>query len=221
MPTPKVVYWSAAIKRARVGKNGSAAVTVTSLSRDAKTTNIQDWLENVLAPRYEKSWTGCICYNDQPPDGSNPSNVGHCKGVVLWNENLVGWLIHSFPRWPKSAAFKRNNATGIISSVDVNVTFDEHKTGEGDVEQAVREESALAMNGTVADQQLHMGQSAVWLALPGSQLDGVLQQLGTMGANVYYNITASGGKQKIPSPFGKFVNFYTLDLGYAARAFES
>jgi hypothetical protein len=25
---------------------------------------------------------------------------GHTKGVVLWDGRLVGWLVHSVPKWP-------------------------------------------------------------------------------------------------------------------------
>lgn len=58
---------------------------------------IDDWLNmNVKS----KEWTGELFYNDEPPDHSCYSYGGHSKGILVWNESEIGWLIHSVPKWP-------------------------------------------------------------------------------------------------------------------------
>lgn len=62
--------------------------------------DIDAWMSSVLM---SQGWTGWFCYNDDPPNPKGkPAQAyfGHCKGVVLWNDAVVGWLIHSVPRWP-------------------------------------------------------------------------------------------------------------------------
>nr|XP_033780589.1 deoxyribonuclease-2-alpha [Geotrypetes seraphini] len=41
-----------------------------------------------------------VLYNDQPPNGFNPSNGGHTKGVVLLDKAQGFWLVHSTPHFP-------------------------------------------------------------------------------------------------------------------------
>lgn len=70
-------------------------------------TIITNWLEDVFT-HTRQSWEGYMYYNDQLPDGTQESeflngvvNDGHCKGVVVWNADRMGWLIHSIPKYPR------------------------------------------------------------------------------------------------------------------------
>ncbi|XP_030051137.1 deoxyribonuclease-2-alpha [Microcaecilia unicolor] len=44
-----------------------------------------------------------ILYNDQPPNGFNPTNGGHTKGIVLLDKAQGFWLVHSTPHFPPIA----------------------------------------------------------------------------------------------------------------------
>lgn len=64
------------------------------------------WLADAFG-HTNQIWTGHLYYNDQLPEGykelpflNGIVNDGHCKGVVLWNADRVGWLIHSVPQFP-------------------------------------------------------------------------------------------------------------------------
>jgi hypothetical protein len=74
-------------------------------------TIIQNWLEDVFT-HSGNTWDGRMYYNDQLPDGVKESeflngvvNDGHCKGVVVWNAERVGWLVHSIPKFPAIPKF--------------------------------------------------------------------------------------------------------------------
>ncbi|KAK9827043.1 hypothetical protein WJX74_004527 [Apatococcus lobatus] len=58
---------------------------------------IDDWAHRTLL---KEDWDGWVMYNDEPPGGKASGSVGHCKGVVAWNSDKAGWLIHSVPLWP-------------------------------------------------------------------------------------------------------------------------
>lgn len=71
-------------------------------------TDIDLWLQ-LQRGRTLQKWTHWAVYNDQLPHyikecgflkGIN--NSGHCKGVVMWNNEKVGWLIHSIPKFPST-----------------------------------------------------------------------------------------------------------------------
>jgi len=44
---------------------------------------------------------GWVMYNDDYPNGGNPSNKGHSKGVVAFDRTGGYWLVHSIPRFPQ------------------------------------------------------------------------------------------------------------------------
>jgi deoxyribonuclease-2 len=60
--------------------------------------NINDWVKNIFS---RHKWTDKIIYNDDTPKDEAVSNYAHAKGVLVWNEDTIGWLIHSSPNWPK------------------------------------------------------------------------------------------------------------------------
>jgi hypothetical protein len=62
--------------------------------------NIDDWLHNNIMMNY--NWTGELFYNDEPPNAPTTFTGGHCKGVLVWNDKFLGWLIHSVPKWPET-----------------------------------------------------------------------------------------------------------------------
>lgn len=68
--------------------------------------DINDWINKL----YDKRWTNWITYNDQPVFHSqlniydkikHHTSKGHCKGIFCWNDNEIGWLIHSVPKFPE------------------------------------------------------------------------------------------------------------------------
>jgi hypothetical protein len=63
-----------------------------------ETVDVEAWLDCHL--RSGGSWKCELFYNDEPPVGPCFSGGGHCKGVIVWNNDEVGWLIHSVPKWP-------------------------------------------------------------------------------------------------------------------------
>ena len=64
--------------------------------------NIDDWLYDTMI-KYN-IWTGELFYNDNPPNSIENAHTGggHSKGVLLWNETELGWLVHSLPDWPET-----------------------------------------------------------------------------------------------------------------------
>ena len=60
--------------------------------------DLNDWLTHLYA---QKTWTGWFCYNDELPDDDHTTK-GHCKGILTWNQERIGWLIHSVPKFPRT-----------------------------------------------------------------------------------------------------------------------
>ena len=58
---------------------------------------IDTWAHKTLLA---EDWDAWIMYNDEPPGQKAAGSSGHCKGVIAWNAQKVGWLIHSVPLWP-------------------------------------------------------------------------------------------------------------------------
>jgi hypothetical protein len=46
-----------------------------------------------------------VCYNDAPPandcNAKTNTDFGHCKGILAWSKDRLGWLVHSVPLWPE------------------------------------------------------------------------------------------------------------------------
>jgi hypothetical protein len=69
------------------------------------------------ACRLLQGWAGWVCYNDDPPAGSagrGGMTFGHCKGILAWSRDRLGWLVHSVPCWP--AAFNDAAVSPLVSS---------------------------------------------------------------------------------------------------------
>lgn len=68
------------------------------ICNDSKCNSIEEWMTLNI---FNHDWKGELFYNDHPPFKKNAfSNGGHCKGIVVWNNEKVGWLIHSVPKFP-------------------------------------------------------------------------------------------------------------------------
>jgi deoxyribonuclease-2 len=71
--------------------------------------NINEWIHNVYTKKNNK-WIYQLLYNDEIldnmieniPDNKNfyLNKKGHNKGILLWNDKKIGWLIHSVPKYP-------------------------------------------------------------------------------------------------------------------------
>jgi deoxyribonuclease-2 len=61
--------------------------------------DVHGWLRSHLETR---SWVGWMAYNDDPWGPEACFTGGHAKGIVVWDEARVGWLVHSVPSWPAS-----------------------------------------------------------------------------------------------------------------------
>jgi len=65
--------------------------------------SIDDWIQQIFGQHH---WNGFLAYNDEIPDeittksSGSWDQFGHTKGLLVWNEQKVGWLIHSVPKWP-------------------------------------------------------------------------------------------------------------------------
>lgn len=85
----------------KVGDTAHIYTSNPTLDTGQDTVHIDTWIARVMGTH---SWTGWYMYNDDPPRTSSVTyrHSGHCKGIVLWNDQHVGWLIHSIPQWPSS-----------------------------------------------------------------------------------------------------------------------
>lgn len=71
--------------------------TVHVYSNTDRQMDVDEWISSVMGSH---NWTGWYMYSDDPPCKIRFVPQGHCKGIVLWNEHVVGWMIHSIPQWP-------------------------------------------------------------------------------------------------------------------------
>jgi len=116
IPTSAASLWySVALKAPR----GDQTHTFWSSNRGGSSpvTIINTWLSDVFT-HTQQTWDGYVYYNDQlPEDASEASflngitNDGHCKGIVVWNTQAIGWLIHSIPRFPMPVKFDPTKTT--------------------------------------------------------------------------------------------------------------
>lgn len=69
-----------------------------------KTLDANEWISEVMASH---NWTGWYMYSDEPPTTTRFASQGHCKGIVLWNSEVVAWMIHSIPKWPSKVPLEQ------------------------------------------------------------------------------------------------------------------
>ncbi|XP_051529236.1 deoxyribonuclease-2-beta [Myxocyprinus asiaticus] len=53
-----------------------------------------------LYSRYTSNSSVYMLYNDAPPELKYPSNYGHTKGVILFDQSQGFWITHSVPHFP-------------------------------------------------------------------------------------------------------------------------
>ena len=58
---------------------------------------INDWINNI----FETHKINKIFYNDEVPGKTTDSSHAHAKGILLWDNMTIKWLIHSVPKWPE------------------------------------------------------------------------------------------------------------------------
>ena len=74
--------------------------------------DINTWLSNLYCVNHFNNW---IVYNDDISKIAEKHTMkGHCKGIVTWSKDSIGWLIHSVPNFPRK--FKGN----IISQIEMS-----------------------------------------------------------------------------------------------------
>ncbi len=104
-----------------------------------KALSIDAWAHRTLL---EKDWDGWIMYNDEPPVGESKGTCGHCKGVVAWNAESAGWLIHSVPKWPPAFTEQLDGREILDNIKDDQVIFGQSfawiEIPRGDLEKVLR-----------------------------------------------------------------------------------
>jgi deoxyribonuclease-2 len=77
-----------------------------------KDVDINIWLSNIYQYSEWKYW---ILYNDESDRiGYKHTKKGHCKGILTWDDNKIGWLCHSVPNFPR--VFEGNKISTIEES---------------------------------------------------------------------------------------------------------
>ena len=101
--------------------------------------DLDAWIASALDGR----WTGWYCYNDAPPP--RPGRpvprvvVSACKGIVLWNDALAVWMVHSVPGWPVGTPLQR-----VPSSAVPTASF---AVWRGDISRLSRIEAQIDLMG--------------------------------------------------------------------------
>jgi deoxyribonuclease-2 len=74
--------------------------------------DINVWIQNLYCV---SNWPNWVVYNDDIHKISEKhTSHGHCKGILTWNNDRIGWLCHSVPNFPRE--FKRNKISMIEPS---------------------------------------------------------------------------------------------------------
>lgn len=78
--------------------------------------DIHTWIQMVLG---RHTWTNQLLYNDEEPTNipihSFPHHKGHTKGILLWNSEKIGWLVHSVPKYPEPLQLRKPFVVPIIA----------------------------------------------------------------------------------------------------------
>jgi deoxyribonuclease-2 len=93
---------------------GVAGVALSPAGVVEPVANINHWLQEAYPRGLWRDW---MIYNDQH-DGRFGGGGGHCKGIVVWNNDTIMWLCHSVPKFPASfhpdEALPPLDASGLI-----------------------------------------------------------------------------------------------------------
>lgn len=90
--------------------NGVESLVYNASNKDfVKNDNIHDFINEIYDST--KHWKHWICYNDEV-ENSKKTSRGHCKGIVTWNHNKIGWLCHSVPKFPQNI-----NSNGTVTPI--------------------------------------------------------------------------------------------------------
>jgi hypothetical protein len=74
--------------------------------------DINVWIQNLYCVSHWPNW---VVYNDDLSKISEKhTSYGHCKGILTWNNDRIGWLCHSIPNFPRM--FKKNKISMIEPS---------------------------------------------------------------------------------------------------------
>lgn len=92
--------WSVALK----SPHGTDTLTLSETTKESgwKTeteVDINAWINSCFGNVSFDNW---IVYNDEVPGQHVSSTAGHCKGILMWNEVNIMWLIHSCPNFPEN-----------------------------------------------------------------------------------------------------------------------
>lgn len=93
------VCWSVCIKSDKKGRySGMQCQTMNSRGMpEWKTRDLNEWLNDSLL---EYEWDSWIVYNDN--SRGKGKDQSKAKGILAWNKDVIGWMIHSMPGWPES-----------------------------------------------------------------------------------------------------------------------
>ena len=62
--------------------------------------NINQWISDLYSQT--DKWKWWIIYNDETGHlGNKHHSKGHCKGILTWSADHIGWLCHSIPNFPR------------------------------------------------------------------------------------------------------------------------
>jgi hypothetical protein len=126
--------------------------------------DINSWINKNFIKSGSK-WENFIIYNDEIPIGYTNlshqiykgSSNGHCKGILVWNREKIGWLIHSVPKFP---------------TLEPNIHLNETQSTQ-----------PLLLD--ISAGELEYGQSFIYYELDSSYLSQIMSQIVNMNAQIY------------------------------------
>ena len=98
MTEPSQLTWSVALK----APNGKKCLSYEQSDPGWKTSaehDIDDWIKAHVCAQ---TWTDHLLYNDESPIDKAGGSFAHSKGIVAWNAEQLGWLLHSVPKFPST-----------------------------------------------------------------------------------------------------------------------
>jgi deoxyribonuclease-2 len=94
-----LLFWSVCLKKPKSRNIIYMDINNTNFINDD---DINIWINNNFN-KTNNQWINYILYNDETGTKKSESSCyGHTKGILVWNKNKIGWLIHSIPKYPKN-----------------------------------------------------------------------------------------------------------------------